>query len=97
MFVSVTIFPKSINNVIGLGIRGTGDTKWMLYGQMFGTVLVIILSYVLIFTAKLGLWGRFVALLVDETVRGIVNLLRFWKGREFFFLKPFGKIIVKNT
>jgi len=31
--VSVTMFPKAINNVIGLGIRGMGDTKWMLYGQ----------------------------------------------------------------
>jgi putative MATE family efflux protein len=93
MFVSITIFPKSINNVIGLGIRGTGDTKWMLYGQMFGTVLVITLSYLLIFPVGLGLWGIFAALLVDETIRGIVNLLRFWKGREFFFLKPFEKII----
>ncbi len=95
MFVSITIFPKSINNVIGLGIRGMGDTKWMLYGQIFGTVLVIILSYVLIFTANLGLWGIFITLLVDETVRGIINLLRFWKGREFFFLKPFEKSQLK--
>ena len=93
MFVSITVFPKSINNVIGLGIRGMGDTKWMLYGQIFGTVLVIILSYVLIFIVNLGLWGIFITLLVDETVRGIINLLRFWKGREFFFLKPFEKII----
>ncbi|MDR1840218.1 MAG: MATE family efflux transporter, partial [Treponema sp.] len=69
------------------------DTKWMLYGQMLGTVLVITLSYALIFTAKLGLWGIFITLLVDETVRGIINLLRFLKGREFFFLKPFEKII----
>jgi len=88
---NITIFPKSINNVIGLGIRGTGDTKWMPYGQMLGTVLVITLSYVLIFTAKLGLWGIFITLLVDETVRGIINLLRFLKGREFFFLKLFEK------
>ncbi len=89
MFVSITIFPKSINNVIGLGIRGMGDTKWMLYGQMLGTVLVIILSYVLIFLAGFGLWGIFITLLIDETVRGIINFFRFWKGREFFLLKPF--------
>jgi len=97
MFVSITVFPKSINNVIGLGIRGLGDTKWMLYVQIFGTVLVITLSYLLIFTANLGLWGIFITLLVDETVRGIINLLRFWKGREFFFLKPFEKILVKTS
>jgi putative MATE family efflux protein len=96
MFVSITIFPRSINNVIGLGIRGTGDTRWMLYGQMVGTVLVITLSYLLIFPAGLGLWGIFITLLIDETVRGIINLLRFWKGREFFFLKPFEKVIIKK-
>jgi putative MATE family efflux protein len=93
MFVSITVFPKSINNVIGLGIRGMGDTRWMLYGQIVGTVLVITLSYALIFIAQLGLWGIFITLLVDETVRGSINLFRFWKGREFFFLKPFGKVI----
>jgi len=97
MFVAITVFPKSINNVIGLGIRGTGDTKWMLYSQIFGTCLVITLSYLLIFTAGLGLWGIFITLLVDETVRGIINLLRFLKGREFFFLKPFEKIIDKRA
>jgi len=93
MFECITMFPKSINNVIGLGIRGTGDTRWMLYVQIFGTVLVITLSYVLIFIANLRLWGIFITLLVDETVRGVINLLRFWKGREFFFLKPFKKVI----
>ena len=96
MVVSLTLFPQAVNNVIGRGIRGMGDTQWMLYSQIFGTVLVIILSYLLIFTAGLGLWGIFITLLVDETVRGIINLLRFWKGREFFFLKPFEKIIVKK-
>jgi len=93
MFVCITMFPRSINNVIGLGIRGMGDTRWMLYGQILGTVLVITLSYVLIFIANLGLWGIFITLLVDETVRGFINLLRFWKGREFFFLKPFENVV----
>jgi Na+-driven multidrug efflux pump len=96
MFVCITMFPKSINNVIGLGIRGLGDTKWMLYGQIFGTVLIITLSYLLIFVTNLGLWGIFVTLLIDESVRGIINLLRFWKGREIFFLKPFEKICLMN-
>ena len=30
-FVSWILFPKAINNVIGLCIRGTGDTRWMLF------------------------------------------------------------------
>jgi putative MATE family efflux protein len=96
LILSVTMFPRAINNVIGLGIRGMGDTKWMLYGQMLGTVLVITLSYVLSFIAQMGLMGIFMAFLIDEFVRGIINILRFWKGREFFFLKPFENVIEKT-
>ncbi|MDR0322429.1 MAG: hypothetical protein LBI28_13085 [Treponema sp.] len=48
LIVSITMFPKAINNVIGLGIRG------------------------------------------------IINIMRFWKGREFFSLKPFENVIVKT-
>jgi len=78
--VSVTMFPKAINNVIGLGIRGMGDTKWMLYGQIFGTIFAITLSYIFIFVLDLGLFGVFTVFLIDETLRGVVNILRFLRG-----------------
>jgi len=87
--VSFTILPKSINNVTGFAIRGLGDTKWMLYGQIFGTVFVVSVSYLLVFTLGMGLMGIFVTFLLDESLRGVVNMLRFWKGREFFLLKSF--------
>jgi putative MATE family efflux protein len=92
LIVSVTMFPKAINNVIGLGIRGTGDTKWMLYGQIFGTAFAIILSYIFIFVLGFGLFGVFIMFLIDESLRGFINIMRFLKGREFFFLKPFAPI-----
>jgi len=92
MLIAASMFPRSVNNVIGPGIRGMGDTRWMLYGQIGGTALVIALAYALIFPAGLGLWGLFLAFLVDETIRGFINLMRFWKGREVFRLKPFKKI-----
>ena len=34
VFVSWILFPKAVNNVIGLCIRGMGDTRWMLYTQV---------------------------------------------------------------
>ena len=92
IFVTLVMFPQAVNIVIGYGIRGTGDTRWMFYTQILGTVMVITLSYILIFTAGLGLWGVFITFLVDEFVRSIINILRFWKGREFFFLKPFERV-----
>jgi len=89
LFLTLIMFPQAVNIVIGYGIRGTGDTRWMFYSQIFGTVLVIALSYTLIFKAGLGLWAVFITSLADESSRAIINTLRFIKGREFFLLKPF--------
>ena len=71
------LFPKAVNNVIGLSIRGLGDTQWMLYTQIFRTVFMITAGYVLILHACFGLLGIFITLLADETLRAIANLIRF--------------------
>ena len=75
-FVSWILFPKAINNVIGLCIRGMGDIKWMLYTQSFGSIFMIAAGYLLILHTGMGLPGIFVTLLADETLRGITNLIR---------------------
>lgn len=77
VFVSWLLFPKAVNNVIGLCIRGLGDTRWMLYTQIFGTIVMVCLGYCLILGSGLGLSGIFITLLVDEILRSIANLLRF--------------------
>lgn len=77
LFVAWILFPKAVNNVIGLCIRGTGDTRWMLYTQIFGTILMVCGGYYLILGTGLGLTGIFVTLLADEGIRSIANLLRF--------------------
>lgn len=82
VFVSWILFPKAVNCVIGLCIRGMGDTRWMLYTQIFGTFFMITAGYVLILHTNLGLLGIFVTLIADETIRSIVNLLRFLRGRR---------------
>lgn len=80
VFVSWILFPKAVNNVIGLCIRGIGDTRWMLFTQIFGTVFMITVGYILILPAGMGLPGIFITLLADEIFRGIANLLRFFRG-----------------
>lgn len=77
IFIVWILFPKAINNVIGLCIRGMGDTRWMLYTQIFGTFFMISAGYILILRTSLGLSGIFITLLADETIRGVVNLIRF--------------------
>ena len=82
--VTIAIFPKSINVVVGNGIRGLGDTKWMLYTQLFGTVFIVSLAYILVYTVQLDILGVYIALLIDEIVRATINSIRFFKGRKYF-------------
>ena len=77
VFVSWILFPKAVNNVIGLCIRGLGDTRWMLLTQIFGTCFMIFGGYWLILGLGLGLKGILLTLLLDELLRGIANLIRF--------------------
>lgn len=81
-FVSWILFPKAVNNVIGLCIRGIGDTRWMLYTQIFGTFFMIFAGYCLIFPLGFGLKGIFITLLCDESIRCILNLFHFLTFRR---------------
>ena len=76
-FLALGLFPKAVNNVIGLCIRGMGDTRWMLYTQIFGTLFMICAGYILILRTPLGLTGIFITLIADETLRSIANLMHF--------------------
>lgn len=75
---------QAVNVIMGHAIRGTGDTKWMMYSQIFGTVFVIGVSYLLIFQAGLGLIGMYLTMIMDELSRGAVNTVRFLTGRNPF-------------
>jgi MATE family multidrug resistance protein len=81
LFVSCfTFFPRSVNFMAGSGIRGLGHTKWMLGTQIFGTAFVVILGWILIFPAGLGVIGLFLAMCADEGIRSVANSLRFFSG-----------------
>jgi Na+-driven multidrug efflux pump len=75
-----TFFPRPVNFMAGRGIRGLGNTKWILGTQIFGTIFVVSLGAVLIFPAGLGVIGLFLAMLADEAVRSAVNSIRFFRS-----------------
>ena len=50
----------------------------MLYTQLFGIVFMIACGYYLILCTSFGLSGIFITMLLDETIRGVVNLLHFF-------------------
>jgi putative MATE family efflux protein len=87
IITAFTMIPRAVNIISGNGIRGYGDTMWMLITQIFGIVFIISLSYVLMFPLGLGMYGLFIGMFSDESLRGIINTIRFYKGEPSIFHK----------
>lgn len=79
IFTAVIMFPKSMNVIIGNGIRAYGNTKWMLYSQMIGSVFVVTCSFLLVKVAGLGINAIYITLFADETLRASINGLYYRK------------------
>lgn len=78
MYLSaVILFFKALNILAGNSIRGTGNTLWMMYTQIGGTVLIIVVAAIFIFGFGLGLTGLLLAVLIDEASRGLINEIKF--------------------
>lgn len=41
LLIGINLFSKSGNIIIGNAIRGSGNTKWMLFTQIFGTIWIV--------------------------------------------------------
>lgn len=77
LLIGINLFGKSANMIIGNAIRGSGDTKWMLYTQLLGTVGVVSIAAFLVFGCKMGITGVFLAVIFDEIIRAVINLTRY--------------------
>ena len=66
---------------LGGGLRGVGDTRWVMAITVVGFWGVrISLAYVLAISAGLGLLGAWIAMVVDLFVRSVLLVLRFRQG-----------------
>ncbi len=79
LFVGINFFSKSGNIIIGSGIRGSGDTRWMFFTQIFGTCFVIGCASLFVFCFHLSIAGVFLAIIADEGVRCLINFVRYLK------------------
>lgn len=71
--VGIDLFPKSGNIIFGSGIKGYGEPSWMLKTQLFGTFFVIAASSVLVMVFHRGIIEIFILVVVDESLRLILN------------------------
>ena len=74
--VCINLFGKSGNMIVGSGIRGSGNTRWMFMTQIFGTFFVIGCACLFVYGFNLGIIGVFLAVIADEGVRAIINLFK---------------------
>ena len=79
LIVGLDLFPKSGNIIVGSGIKGYGEPTWMFKTQLFGTFCVIAMSSVLVMVFHKGIMELFILVVVDESLRLILN---FWKLRR---------------
>jgi putative MATE family efflux protein len=87
IITAFTMIPRAVNIVSGNGIRGYGDTMWMLVTQIFGIVFLLTLSYILMFPVGLGIYGLFIGMFSDELIRCIINTIRFYRAETSLFHK----------
>ena len=76
MFIaSLTLFPQAVNVVSGSSLIACGYAKAFLTVQVIGTMVVLPLAYLAMFTLSLGLTGLLWVVFVDELWRGTANAL----------------------
>lgn len=84
ILVCVNLYAKSANIIVGNGIRGSGDTRWMFLTQIFGTIFIICCACLFVYGLHLGIAGVLLAVIVDEIVRAFINLHHLLKiGKKF--------------
>ena len=79
LFIAINLFSKAGNIIVGNSIRGSGDTRWMFFTQIFGTFFVIAMACLFVFQLHLGITGVFLAVMSDEAARFIINTLKYRK------------------
>ena len=77
IFTGFIMIPKSLNVVIGNGIRAYGETKWMMYSQIIGSVFVVFCSFLLIEILHFDMIAIYMTLLFDELIRASINFAYF--------------------
>jgi len=74
--------PFSTVMVISGGLRGAGDTRWVMYltaGGQWG--IRLLLSFILIWGFGFGLSGAWIAMLLDVLIRSLLTLWRYRSGK----------------
>ncbi len=83
MYMIMALMPAQVSQVIFGGcLRGAGDTKYTAVVSFVAITLCRpVLTYVLVYWAGLGLYGAWIAVLIDQYVRMILCGVRFYSNK----------------
>lgn len=93
--IAIAQIPFAIVMVLNGGLRGAGDTRWVMYLTTLGQYGIrLVLSFIFV-QLGFGLLGVWVAMGIDMAVRSILTLLRFRsdKWKDLIKVKSFKKQI----
>jgi len=79
IIVGFDLFPKSLNILVGSGVKGHGDTKWVFGTQIFGTFYIISMSALLVLGLHQGIAALFILVVSDETIRCLINSWKLYR------------------
>lgn len=79
IMIGVIMIPQSVNIICGNAIRANDDTKWMLFSQIFGSILVVSMSAFLVGRLRMDMMAIYITLFMDETIRGGINFIYYQK------------------
>ncbi|MBQ0052593.1 MAG: MATE family efflux transporter [Treponema sp.] len=74
--ISFNLYGKSANIIIGNGIRGSGNTIWMLKTQFLGLAFIVGFCSLFVYVFNWGIAGVFLAVIVDEIARALINFAK---------------------
>jgi putative MATE family efflux protein len=82
IIIALTTHAQTSQVVISGCLRGAGDTLFVAITSMMSvTIIRPLLTFLLCFPVGLGLYGAWIALLVDQMFRLILNFARFTSGK----------------
>lgn len=79
--ISCSVLFRAAGSVFGAALRATKDTKTPLYISILANVINVILNYLLIYTAALGVRGAAIASSVSYVVFGILMFAAYRKNK----------------
>ena len=81
ILVAVIIIPQTQGQILAGALRGTGDNRFIaIYSLFVSAILRSVLAFFFAFGMGLGLYGMWVALLIDEILKMVLTEYRIRKG-----------------